>query len=433
VTQQLTSTGSAVADSATIRATLDLFDAVQLDTQSIPPSRLNLEGRSRTNLFPWRGQFSPELVHILLKHYSPAGATVLDPFAGVGTTLFEAARLQTPSVGTEINPAAVAMAETLMFCPLAPSDRRKILHESREILADALPGNGTLFDASPKPCGKSCEEILVALIRDKSNFPGIRNILTNVLIRLLEQRDGERDIWHAFEHHASIVTRIPHTDIGCRVFICDARRVPVPDSTVDVVLTSPPYINVFNYHQNNRVAMELLGWDLLKVARSEFGANRKNRGNRFLTVVQYCADLGAAFLAMRRSLKPHGLAVMVVGRQSTVRGIQFENGRIAAALANLAGFQLVARHERLFTNMFGEAIYEDILVLRPDASKAGEMNPVGFKFLGQCVLAESLPRASKTEVLQDIKDAIQTAMSVQESPILCEETHAARLASFSLR
>ena len=56
---------------------------------------------------------------------------------------------------------------------------------------------------------------------------------------------------------------------------------------VDLVITSPPYINVFNYHQNYRAILEVLGFDLLKVAESEIGQPAKNRANRFRTVVQY--------------------------------------------------------------------------------------------------------------------------------------------------
>jgi DNA modification methylase len=59
------------------------------------------------------------LVEALLSKYSSPGDRVLDPFAGVGTTLFEASRKQLASYGTEINPAAIAMATTVMFVPLS--------------------------------------------------------------------------------------------------------------------------------------------------------------------------------------------------------------------------------------------------------------------------------------------------------------------------
>ncbi len=121
----------------------------------------------------------------------------------------------------------------------------------------------------------------------------------------------------------------------------DARCLPVKNQTVDLVVTSPPYVNVFNYHQNNRPAMELLGWNILTVAKSEFGSNRKNRGNRFLTLVQYCVDVLETLLELKRVLKYEGRVVIIVGRESNIRGVSFQNGSIVATLALLSGFRLV--------------------------------------------------------------------------------------------
>jgi hypothetical protein len=66
-----------------------------------------------------------------------------------------------------------------------------------------------------------------------------------------------------------------------------------------------------------------MGWDLLRVAPSEIGSNRKNRGNRFRTVVQYCLDMEQALISFWHSLKSDGLMILVVGRESNVRKLLF--------------------------------------------------------------------------------------------------------------
>jgi DNA modification methylase len=48
--------------------------------------------------------FPPELPEICIKAGCPPGGTVLDPFAGAGTTLYVAKELGRKSVGVEINP-----------------------------------------------------------------------------------------------------------------------------------------------------------------------------------------------------------------------------------------------------------------------------------------------------------------------------------------
>ena len=59
-------------------------------------------------------------------------------------------------------------------------------------------------------------------------------------------------------------------------------------------------------HQNHRAILELLGFDLLHVAASEIGSNRKNRGNRFRTVIQYALDMEASLESFALSLKGRG-------------------------------------------------------------------------------------------------------------------------------
>jgi len=53
-------------------------------------STLDIDDKTRSNGFAWRGQFTPRLVESLLIAYCRDGAHVLDPFSGSGTSLFEA-------------------------------------------------------------------------------------------------------------------------------------------------------------------------------------------------------------------------------------------------------------------------------------------------------------------------------------------------------
>ena len=96
-----------------------------------------------------------------------------------------------------------------------------------------------------------------------------------------------------------------------------------------------PYINVFNYHQNHRAILEVLGWDMLEVAYSEIGSNRKNRGNRFKTVIQYCLDMELTLKSFWECLENDGLVIFVIGRESNVRKIPFYNGVIVKILLNV--------------------------------------------------------------------------------------------------
>lgn len=185
-----------------------------------------------------------------------------------------------------------------------------------------------------------------------------------------------------------LVRRLPYSTRPINADLRDARALPLEDQSVDFVVTSPPYINVFNYHQNYRRSVEVLGWDLLRVARSEIGSNRANRGNRFFTVVQYCIDMANMLQELARVLKPEGRAVLVVGYESRVLGVPFHNADIVEQLALQCGsFSVSLRQKREFTNRFGDVIREDILNLRRDDYSANSEVPF---IVGRAVAKEAL-------------------------------------------
>src|SRR5579863_6143932 len=78
-----------------------LLYSVPLDSNSVPQPRLNIDDKIRSNLFPWSGQFSPQLVHALLETFGRPGCLVADPFMGSGTVLVESARVGLSAIGSE--------------------------------------------------------------------------------------------------------------------------------------------------------------------------------------------------------------------------------------------------------------------------------------------------------------------------------------------
>jgi len=395
--------------------------------KTVPRDRLNLVNRGRTSLFPWRGQFSPELVELLLTRYASPDSVVLDPFVGSGTTLFEAARQSLACIGSEINPAAVEMARTILFTNMNRGSRNEYVHKAEIIIRKYLRQSqgATLFsfEEGPPRTGISIQDVFRSMLAEASKEDLIHSIVVNSLLRYVAMAKRERarpdGLLRAFRIHKEIIENLPCSKKPCKIFQCDARALPIDDETVDLIVTSPPYINVFNYHQQYRKVMELAGWDLLKVAKSEIGSNRKNRGNRFLTVVQYSIDMLQALNEMRRALRRSGRIVIVIGRESTIRGVRFENYRILCALAmGGAGLKMMSRQERKFVTRFGETIYEDLLHFTPSDEQPIQSDDfarsIGVYFL------KKAKRPYTKDVRQDILSATRDANSTRASPILSE-------------
>jgi SAM-dependent methyltransferase len=395
------------------------FGVTPLDTTTIPKRRLNIDNKERSNLFPWNGQFSPQLVETLLETYAQPGCFVLDPFLGSGTVLHEAGRRDHSAFGSEVNPAAFKMAQLYRFMNVKAGRRKEAIADAADALQEILPSIPSLYSPVATMPGAPIPQAL-ADAATQAERP-LCKILLEALVVLLNYSDKELTadaVLATWGKLRGTVLALPVSDAIIEPANCDARALPLPDHHADIVITSPPYVNVFNYHQHYRRSVEALGWDLLEVARSEIGSNRKNRGNRFLTVIQYCIDMAAVLCELRRVCKPAARVIIVVGRESNVRKTRFFNGEIVARLAvRSAGYCLHARQERVFQNRFGEMIFEDILHLHLQPP-TGALTPPAE--IARAALTAARCRAPE-ESLSDLSNALEMLEEVRPSPIYVTE------------
>ena len=397
--------------------------AATLDRETLPQGDLDIDNRVRTNPFPWIGQFSPQLVEQFLSVYSNPGEVILDPFVGSGTSLIEAARLGISAVGTELNPAATILASVYCLANLGKAERQSALEDVQDRLFHAIgvQNQGLAIEMnSVAPDQIEYEGFLVGSWREIAFGPS--RILLEALVVLCdfhqEGLDAKR-IHHTWTRLVEIVNSLPETDQPIVVHTADARDLPVDSDSIDLVFTSPPYINVHNYHQQFRRSVEAMGWNVLAIAPSEIGSNRQNRGNRFLTIIQYSMDMVLALREMCRVAKTGARLVLVIGRESTVQHVPVYNGQLVAELGTRAvGLAIDRRQERKYRNRFGVDIYEDILHFNvpPDVpnksfalSKARE--------IAVEVLSDTLQTGPDTRT-QAIRDALDGAATVSPSPLL---------------
>jgi hypothetical protein len=324
--------------------------------QPIPQEKLDIIEKNRANLFAWRGQFSPQLIETILTYYCPSNSVILDPFVGSGTVLLEASYLSLEAYGFEINPAAYIMSHTYEF--INDSQKKEVLKNLRNIIDQEFPLR--IFEVSDQ-----VENLVDKLQNTRNMLPDRSKVLFDALVIILDvckNKITQEFIQKKFSHLSNIITNLPYSQKPIRVGLSDARSLPLKNNQIDFVVTSPPYINVFNYHQNYRQSAEILGWDLLKIAKSEIGSNRANRSNRFYTVVQYCLDMGYILKELARVSKQQARIVLIVGQESNVLGVPFYNADIIEKIGIKAKlFQKVLRQKRKFKNKFGKVIIEDII------------------------------------------------------------------------
>lgn len=384
-------------------------------TEDLPKDLVNIAEKKRSNIFAWRGQFSPQLIESLIQSYADEGDALYDPFCGSGTLLIESALFDLKAFGTELNPAAFGLASIYKLICVEKSDLEPAIESVQNVVKNYIP-SGNLFDNDT--CKNLCslkQELVLELLKNKGT--STYTILNALIIGLdFEQKKlTQKRLQSTWEGLKSKVRSLPRSSEEITVFLGDARKSEIKNNSIDFVITSPPYINVFNYHQNYRKSVEATGFNVLEVARSEIGSNRKFRSNRFLTVIQYALDIYQVFEDLRRVCKPDSKIIFVVGRESSVRKTPFSNARLLVEVASKQGFMLVGEQPRMFKNKFGQDIYEEILRFSIDQEK--KVLPIDS---ARKVAHKHLKAALKyapSESISDLEDAIEKYEKVEPSII----------------
>jgi hypothetical protein len=151
----------------------------------------------------------------------------------------------------------------------------------------------------------------------------------------------------------------------------DARSLgSVKKNSIDVVMTSPPYLNAIDYMRGHRLSLVWLGYkisDLRTIRSDSIGAERGSKLNDQLTeidaiqksmglteklpsrhrlmVSRYARDIRGMMSEVARVLRPDGRAILVVGN-SCLKNVFINNAGGIAEAASQVGLRLVSRTER---------------------------------------------------------------------------------------
>jgi hypothetical protein len=293
--------------------------------------------------------------------------------------------------GFDVNPAAWILSKTYHLINVAPQDQEEILSSITKKITAHISEPGIFESVDEQEITpERFSQALAALYASANILETTVLDSLVILLDLAKHRPTKPHVHSTLFKLTKVIRRLPYSEAPLKASLADARSLPIADGVADFVVTSPPYINVFNYHQNYRRSAETLGWNLLKVAKSEIGSNRANRGNRFLTVTQYCLDLALVLRELCRVCNESSRLVFIVGHESNVLGVPFYNAAIISRLANGSGvLKPCLTQKRVFKNKFGRQIREDLLHLYSNGS--------GFS----ADKADEIARSVAAEVLLD--------------------------------
>jgi DNA modification methylase len=363
-------------------------------------------GRSQTTAFThdyhrYPAKFIPQIVRKLIEDYAPNDTQIVfDPFGGCGTTLVEAKLLGHESVGFDINPVAKLITQT-KTTPIKP---RTLTNYRNRFLEYYETAPKVSYEHHPRIKywfdDQTIEELdkIYFAIRKIKNYDvrrfflcafshNLKNCSRWLMKSIKPTLDKEKEIPNPKEtflrHLDSMIkknekfyfelAKSGNLDVSAKMYRRDStKKFPIKSETIDLIITSPPYVTSYEYADLHQLTLLWFGDDprhfkkwhrfsneFVDFRRNFIGTSSKREQNGHFNsdigekivsdlaeverplavdVANYFLDMKKAFAEMYRVLKIGGKACVIIGNTS-LRGVEILNAQVAAQQMQAAGFR----------------------------------------------------------------------------------------------
>lgn len=336
------------------------------------------DGRTLTHGFhAYPARMHPEQARTLIEQFSTPGGVVVDPFCGSGTVVVEAFANGRRAIGGDVNPLAVSL--THLKSRRVPGPARRAIEEAAAALARAgtraaRSRHQDPADAPPEARHWFAPHVVrelgaisdgIAAVTRPDRRAALRLVLSSILVKVSRQqaetdrRRGDHDVppgatSRLFAERAVELGRslalleraasrppsgasAPPPPIVVR---SDARSLPVGAGTVELVLSSPPYLGTYDYARMQELRAGALGLDLRDAEAREIGA--RSRANASGAPARYASDLARVLTEARRALRRDGACIVVVGDSIAGDETPVRGDQVIESAARVAGLTWIA-------------------------------------------------------------------------------------------
>lgn len=288
-------------------------------------------------LHPYPARFIPQIPRKGILGYSREGNVVLDPFCGCGTTLLESILLGRPAIGVDNNEVACLIARAKV-ATYSKKDLQALLEFATNLYSRLPESAGDLWTPDYKSITYWFDE---AAIEDLSRLRTAINelpdpprtfalaVFSAIIVRASYQdsdtryaRVGKTYIpggameWFRsklFDNIGRLKEILDKPRANAEAHLADARDLSfIGEDAVDLIVTSPPYLNTYDYHKYHRHRLHWIGADIRFARDREIGGHDvfTKRGAK---PDLYFEDMAKCFKEWKRVLRKDGRALIVIG------------------------------------------------------------------------------------------------------------------------
>lgn len=373
-------------------------------TKTIKNIDFNFSGENTTysthSFHPYPAKFPPQLPKRIIERFASKGQTILDPFCGSGTTLVEAKLFELNSVGVDVNGLS-ALLSKVKTTPLIDEEIKII----QSILL-SLQNDLMSWKSEKRPRSKVkeiegvdhwfqlnvAEELTFILenintIREIKCADFLKICLSAIIVKVSNQDSDTRfaaikkNIKNGYtieQFTNKVIDYIPkiiefskqcNSDAKVDIHNADSRNLSfIAEDSVDIIITSPPYANTYDYYLYHKFRKRWLDLDVKFAQYNEIGSRREYSSLKE-NPEKWNEDLKICFKEMNRVLKPNHFAFIVIGDSVIKKELikiekQISNfvGEIGFRINNIISSDL-SNHSRIFNPTFAKKGKKEHLII----------------------------------------------------------------------
>lgn len=406
----------------------NLITVENLPTDIMPGSTYSIAQQNPNTYthiyFKYPCRFIPEIPRFAINKYisDKPNAIIFDPFAGSGTTLLEANIKGYNAFGTEIDAIAKLITkvkttalndeqlhktkcfykditeatiykDSMKIIPKINNLEHWFIEENIDYLGKMLYAIEQIDDVDIKDFFKVC---FISIIKKASNADDIspKPYVSSKIKKI--PANPLKEFENIFNRYYEAIDSLSKLNISTYAKIIDGDALNFNlKQNIDLAITSPPYINAFDYVRTLRLEnlwlgtfneeqlrdkkKEYVGTEQVKMAVEEKELTILNESNllieyynkilvvdkkRALIVKRFFEDMKKNLVQVYNSLSYDGHYMIVIGN-SKIRGIEIESWKVLEELGKHIGFE---------TDLYFNYIIQNPYIRIPRGNKGGIIN-----------------------------------------------------------